>query len=166
MKRVSGERLNTAAGWIASVSQLATRSTCARIAVCSCVLAVACSNPEFKYRDEGSKKTTTTTTSGMGAGGMTSSSGGGGMTSSSSGGCTLGKIGDCPDENGSARKCTVLNVDTAQVGCNHAGPKRVWQKCIADADCEDGTWCDLEFKVASHFATAPATACSTCRASA
>jgi hypothetical protein len=88
----------------------------------------ACAFPDFQFDDVSSERS-----SGSGQTGVVTSGGGG------AGVCSLGEIGAC----GEGQKCTVVDLETGQVGCALAGSRTLWDKCTTDADCADGSWCDL-----------------------
>jgi len=86
--------------------------------------------------------------SGQGAATSTSSgqAGAGGVGAGGAGGhapCELGAPGACGD----GMKCTVVDVVTGQIGCGSAGPRPAFARCESDANCVDGTWCDVPAKV-------------------
>lgn len=118
----------TRRGWI-SIGALATLSAYS-----------ACAFPEFQFDDEDGDG---------GAAGMSSMSSSSATSASGGGmiGCTLGEIGAC----GEGSKCTVVNVDSGDVGCGLAGPRMAWQTCNADSDCVDPTWCDRLYSVCKPF---------------
>ena len=76
-----------------------------------------------------------------GEGGMAGSGGQGGELGGAGGeapiDCELGKIGSC----GLGRKCSVN--DEGATGCVLAGSRTAFQRCEADVDCGDGSWCDI-----------------------
>lgn len=128
------------------------------LASSACVYS-ACLFPEIVYLDEdatagnggGGTGAAPATTGGMGGGvgGDTTTTGGGG-----SGGTPL----DCEAANlgveglcSNGQKCTVLDASTGEVGCALAGSKADWDTCGSDADCGDGSWCDLVRNVCKPF---------------
>ena len=81
-----------------------------------------------------------------GAAGQGASSGGapaGGGGSGGSGGgagpvCPLGTPSGCS----ASQKCSVADPTTGQIGCVTAGSRPDWSKCMQDADCGVGSYCE------------------------
>jgi hypothetical protein len=96
----------------------------------------ACAFPDFEFEDETNSSTET-----KGAGASTTTASVGGAS-----GCTLGEIGSC----GAEQKCTVDPTSGAVI-CGMAGSRQVWDLCSTDADCADGSWCDVRFEVCKPF---------------
>lgn len=121
------------------------------------LLYAACGFPDFQYQSSDGGSSSTSTSGGGGGqpptgGGGQGGTGTGGTSSGQagqggSGGCALGDIGAC----GQGSKCTIVDTATGQIGCGMAGPKQPWQKCNGDADCVDGSWCDLELLACKPF---------------
>ena len=76
-----------------------------------------------------------------GAGGDTGSGGSGGQAP-----CDLGVIGAC----GMGKKCSA-DGNTGAIACYPAGSLPAWNVCGSDAECADGTWCDLVLTVCKPF---------------
>jgi hypothetical protein len=96
----------------------------------------ACAFPDFQYEDSGEGGS-----GGTSAGPTTTTSGGGASA------CTVGELGAC----GEGQKCTIVNMDTGEIGCGLAGGRIAWDVCSTDGDCEDGTWCDLVLHACKPF---------------
>ncbi len=88
------------------------------------------------------------TSTGTGGGGLTGAAGGTTTTSTSSNsggggsgpvGCTLATNKGCA----AGEKCSVVNVQTGDLGCVKAGPYQAWTACSVDTDCTVGLWCDI-----------------------
>ena len=67
--------------------------------------------------------------------------------------CDLGVLGAC----GEAQKCSIVDTLTGEHGCVTAGSLPAFSGCVDDAECEDGTWCDLRTRVCKPFCESPAT---------
>ncbi len=106
------------------------------------VLFAACAFPDFQFDQEGTGGGSSTSSSGGGTGGThTGGTGGSSTGEAGSGGsqsCELYELGGC----NSNEKCTIVNVDTGEIGCGLAGTKEIWERCNGDGDCVAGTWCD------------------------
>jgi hypothetical protein len=122
----------------------------------------ACFFPEITYlgNDASGGAAGMVATGGLGGvgGDPTTTTMGGGGSGGSALMCevaNLGVTGLC----GSGQKCTVTDATAGEVGCALAGPKADWETCVDDADCLDGSWCDLQGSVCKPFCQ-NAAACS------
>jgi hypothetical protein len=104
------------------------------------LLVVAACFPDFQFDSEkssagghGGSPATTSTAGGAGNGGGFGGSGGA---------CNIYAIGEC----GMGEKCSIVDEALgvpAGVGCMEAGPRPMWSKCLANAECADGLYCDV-----------------------
>jgi hypothetical protein len=107
----------------------------------------ACGFPDVQYLETESDGGAGPGSSSVTGGGAGTAGAGGMTTSSSTGGAPPCSLTDANNSCGSGMKCTVLNAQTGEIGCGVAGPKRRWQQCNSDADCDVGLWCDLDYNV-------------------
>src|SRR5688572_31180310 len=100
-------------------------------------LAVPACFPDFQFESEkgsgtGGNDASTSSTGGNGLGG-----GGAGGAGGGGGPCNIFAVGEC----GEGQKCSIVDEAAGVpdgVGCMEAGPRPVWSRCLADAECADG----------------------------